>query len=144
MMLQCNIMSHWLGTFIKWSVCVRCGQLIHWGRVMHICVSKIIIIGSDNGLALGRCQAIIWTNAGLSLIGPLGINLSEILIKIQNFSFMKMHLKMSSAKWRLFRLVPNVLRPCHHITYTARMGILLYGVREIWFWNLQKSYIESK
>ena len=32
------------------------------------------------------------------LIRPLGTNLSEILIKIQNFSFTKMYLKMPSAK----------------------------------------------
>ena len=30
------------------------------------------------------------------------MNFSEILIKIQNFSFTKMHLKISSAKWRPF------------------------------------------
>ena len=34
--------------------------------------------------------------------GPLGTNFSEILIIIQNFSFTKMHLKISSAKWRPF------------------------------------------
>ena len=32
----------------------------------------------------------------------LGTNFSEIQIKIQNFSFMTMHLKMSSGKWRPF------------------------------------------
>ena len=31
---------------------------------MHICVDKLTIIGSDNGLSPGRRQAIIWTNAG--------------------------------------------------------------------------------
>ena len=31
----------------------------------HICVSKLIIIGSDNGLSHGRRQAIIWSNAGI-------------------------------------------------------------------------------
>ena len=35
-------------------------------------------------------------------IGPLGTNFNEILIKIQNFSFTEMHLKLSSAKWRPF------------------------------------------
>ena len=30
----------------------------------HICVGKLTIIGSNNGLSPGRCQAIIWTNAG--------------------------------------------------------------------------------
>ena len=30
-----------------------------WGRVMHMCISKLIIIGSDNGLLPGQHQAII-------------------------------------------------------------------------------------
>ena len=51
-------------------------SLTHWGRVTHICVSKLTIIGSDNGLSPGRRQAIIWTNAGIMLIGSLGTNLS--------------------------------------------------------------------
>ena len=33
-------------------------------------------IGSDNGLSPDQCQAIIWTNAGILLIGPLGTNFS--------------------------------------------------------------------
>ena len=75
----------------------------------HICVSKLTIIGSDNGLSPDRRQAIIWTNAGLLLIGPLEINVSEILIKILTFSFMKMPLKVSSAKQRPFCLSLSVL-----------------------------------
>ena len=72
--------------------------LTHWGRVTHICVSKLTIICSDNGLSPGRRQAIIWTNAGILLIRTLGTNFSEIAIKIQTFSLKKMRLKMSSAK----------------------------------------------
>ena len=72
--------------------------LTHWGRVTHICVGNLTIIGSDNGLSPGRRQAIIWTNAGILLIGPLRTNFSEIVIGIQTFSFKKMHLKTSSAK----------------------------------------------
>ena len=53
----------------------------HWGWVTHICVSKLTIIASDNGLSPGRRQAIIWTNAGILSIGPLGTNFSEILIE---------------------------------------------------------------
>ena len=83
--------------------------LTHWGRVTHICVSKLTITGSDNGLSPERRQAIIWTNAGILLIGPLGTNFSGTSIEIQIFSFKKMHLKMSSAKWRLFRLGLNEL-----------------------------------
>ena len=67
-------------------------------------------MGSDNGLSPGRRQAIIWTNAGLLLIGPLETNFSEILIEIHTFSFKKMHLKMASVKWRPFYLGLNVLR----------------------------------
>ena len=72
-------------------------QLTHWGRVTHICVGKLTNIGSDNGLSPGRRQAIIWTNAGILLMGPLGTNFGEFLIVIHTFSFNKMHLKMSSA-----------------------------------------------
>ena len=81
----------------------------HWGRVTHICVSKLTIIGSDNVLSPGRRQAIIWNNAGILLIKPLGTYLSEILSEIHTFSFRKMHLKTSSAKWRPFCLGLNVL-----------------------------------
>ena len=45
--------------------------LTHWGRVTHICVGKLTIIGSDNGLSPDRRQAIIWTNDGILLIGHL-------------------------------------------------------------------------
>ena len=78
----------------------------------HICVRKITIIGSDNGLSPGRRQAIIWTNVGILLIGPLGTNFSEILIEIYIFSFKKMNLKMLSGKWRPFCLCLNVLSNC--------------------------------
>ena len=84
--------------------------LTRWGRVTHICVSKLTIIGSDNGLSPDRRQAIIWTNAGLLLIGPLGTNFSEILINILTFSFKKMRLKVSSAKRRPFCVGLNVLK----------------------------------
>ena len=86
------------------------GWLTHWGWVTHICVAKLTIITSDNGLSPGRRQAIIWTNAGMLLIRPLGTNFNEILIEIHTFSFKKIHLKMSSAKWRSFCLGLNVLR----------------------------------
>ena len=64
---------------------------------IHVYVPlKWVIIGSDNGVSPVRRQTIIWTNAGILLIGPLGTNFSEILIGIQTFSFKKLHLKMSS------------------------------------------------
>ena len=86
-----------------------CKSLTHWGWVTHICVSKLTIIGVDNGLLPGPRQAIICTKAGISLIGFLGTNFIVILIVIQKVSFNKMHLKMTSAKWRPFCLGLNVL-----------------------------------
>ena len=83
--------------------------LTHWGRVTHICVSNLTITGPDNGLSPGRRQDIIWINAGILLIGPLGTNFNEISIEINTFSFKKMHLKMSSGKWQPFCLGLNVL-----------------------------------
>ena len=85
------------GVAIAWTK-----HLTHWGRVTHISVGNLIIIGSDNGWAPGRRQAIIWTNAGLLLIRTLGTNFNEILSGIHTSSFRKLHLKMSSAKWLPF------------------------------------------
>ena len=62
---------------------------------MHIFVSKLNIIGSDNGLSPDQHQAIIWTNAEILLIGPLRTKFSGILIAIDTFSFLKRHLKMA-------------------------------------------------
>ena len=95
------------------SLCFQ--TLTHWGRVthIHVCVSKLTIFGLDNGLSPDRRQAIIWTNAGILLIGSLRTNFSEILIGILTFSFKKMHLKISSAKWRPFCFGLKVLM-CFH------------------------------
>ena len=83
--------------------------LTHWGRVTHICVSNLTIIGSDNGLAPTRHQAIIWTSAGILLIGHLGRKINEILSNILTFSFTKIRFNVSSAEWQPFCLGLNVL-----------------------------------
>ena len=75
----------------------------------HICISKLTVIGSHNGLSPGRREAIIWTNAEILFIEPLGTNFSDVLIGIITSSFKKMHLKVSSAKRRPFCLSLNVL-----------------------------------
>ena len=79
----------------------------------HICVSKLTVIGSDNGLSPHRRQAIIWTNAGLLSIRTSGTNFSEILIEILAFSLKKMRLKVSSGKWRPFCFGLNELTSLH-------------------------------
>ena len=72
---------------------------------------KIFNLSSDNGLSPGRHQAIIWTNAGILLFEPRGIRLSELLIEIKTFLFTETHLKLWSAKWRLYGLRPIDRKP---------------------------------
>ena len=78
---------------LGWNKTLFSPNLTHYGRVTHICVCKLTII---------------WSNAGILLIGSLGTNFSETSIAVQTFSFKKMHLKMSSAKWRPLCLGLNV------------------------------------
>ena len=75
--------------------------LTHWGRVTHNCVGELTIIGSDNGLSPERRQAIIWANAGILLIEPLGTKLQSNLnrnwnIFIQENVFQNVVWKMSA------------------------------------------------
>ena len=93
----------------KLKIFIFTSILTPWGRVTHICFSKLTIIDSDDGLSPERRQANIWNNAGILLIGTLRTSFSEILSKIHTFSFKKMHLKTSSAKRRPFCLGLNVL-----------------------------------
>ena len=114
--------------------------LTHWGRVTHICASNLTIIGSDNGLQPGQRHAIIWTNAGILLIGPLGTNFSEILIEINTFPFKNIHLKMSSGKWWSFCLGLNVLTywglDKWSILKTKVSDVISQGLIEYIYWSL--------
>ena len=94
---------------------------------MHICISNLTIIGSYNGLAPGRCQTIIWTNAGILLSGPLGRNFSEILIKTHIFSFRKMRLKMLSGKWQLCCLGHSVLTHWGRVMHICASKLTING-----------------
>ena len=90
----------------------------------HICVSKLTIIGSDNGLSPGRRQAIIWTNDGLLLIGPLGTNFSEILIEINTFSFKNIFIQENTFEnvvWKIAAICLglNMLNYCSLIEILA-------------------------
>ena len=116
------VFRHFLNWLPVWA------SLTHWGRVTHICVSKLTIIASDNGLSPDRHQAIIWTNAGLLLIGPFGTNFSEILTEIIIFSFKKLRLKVLSAKRRPFCLGLNVLTPIDEINSGTIIYVVLLSV----------------
>ena len=85
---------------------------------MYMYISKLTMIGSDNGLSPGRCPAIIWNNAGILLIGPLGTHYS-VWIEIDTFSFKKICLKMLSEKWWPFSLSLSVLKRFVLVTLTG-------------------------
>ena len=84
-----------------WSLTHICVTRPQWVNSLR---SDEAFIRSDNDLSPGRCQAIIWISAGILLIRTLGTNFKEIVNKIHAFSFNKMHLEMSSAKWQQFCL----------------------------------------
>ena len=65
----------------------------------HICVGKLNIIGSGNGLSPGRHQAIILTITGILLIGPPETNFNEFIIEINALLFTKIRLKYWAGKW---------------------------------------------
>ena len=96
--------------------------LTHWGRVTHICVGKLTIIGSDNGLSPGRRQAIIWTNAGILLIRPLGIKLQwnfnrNSNIFIQENALENVVCQMASICLGLNVLTLSVLHECQIVSF---------------------------
>ena len=98
-------------------------ELTHWDRMPHICVSKQIIIGSDNGLSPGRRLAIIWHNAAILLIGPLATYFNEILNEINIFSFNIF--ENVSSKRRPFCLCVSVLKD--HLLQTTKRGWIAPG-----------------
>ena len=96
-----------------------------------------VSIGSDDGLSPIRHQSIIWTKADILLIEPLKTNFRGILIENHIFPLIKMHLKLSSAKWQTFCLALDLLitvtmnTPGSHIVYC---GYVLHSVHSsLWY-----------
>ena len=113
----------------------------------HIWVGNRTIIGSDNGLSLCRRQAIIWSNAGILLIGSLGTNFGDILIEILTFSFKKKRLKVSVAELQPFCLGLNVLTLTTAVKKTLNIGqgwvytpyktaaVIIYPCHNLYCWS---------
>ena len=91
-----------------WSVmCLQMSyHLTYWGRVTHICVSKLTSSALDIGLSPGRHEAIIWTNAGIFLIrtrlrNKLQWNLKQYsCIFIQESAF-------ENVVWKMAAILPR-------------------------------------
>ena len=91
---------------------------------MHICVSKLSIIGSDNSLSSGRCQANTWTNDGILLIWPVGTNFGDqnLFVFVHEYAFEYVIWKMASICFSI-----NVFKRPLEIMYTDWRIVTLGG-----------------
>ena len=86
------IMFWWFIAESRWEM----QYLTHWGRVMHICVSKLTITGPDNGLsAPSHYLNQYWNIVNSNLRNKLQWNFN----RKPYISFRKVHFNMTSAKW---------------------------------------------
>ena len=79
----------------------------YWGRMTHLCISKLSLHCFKWWLSPDRRQTVIWTNVDLLLIEHVGTNFREVWIRIQHFLLKKINLKVSSARWRPFLYRPR-------------------------------------
>ena len=105
-------------------------KLTHWDRVTHICISKLTIIGSDNGLLPGQRQAIIWTNARILLIG-----LTSLLLQ-NDYTWSWQQSLCKYTKNGNWGHIPWHFR----LDYSARHGLLQRNVTRTavsWKWHVK-------
>ena len=81
-------------------------DLTRWGRLTHMSQYTNHHWFRYHGLSPGRRQAIIWTNAGILLVGPLGTNSSIIFVQENGFESVvcKMASILSRLQWVKMRL----------------------------------------
>ena len=94
-------------------------NLTHWGRVTHICVGKLINIGSDNGLSPGRRQAnhlsLCWNIVNSTLRNKLQWNINRNwYISIQENAFENVVCEMSAILSR-----PQCVKAWNNLCATA-------------------------
>ena len=100
-------------------------RLTYNGRLTHICVNETIFIGPDNSLSYGPRQAIIWTNVW-NIVNCTPRNRRQWNINQNSYILLKkMHLKMSSAKWRQICLGLKVLTRTHCGLATRSLVLVL-------------------
>ena len=89
---------------------------------LHICVSKLTRIGSDYGLKPDRRQGIIWTNAGILLIGPYQ-NIFQCNLNRNLYFFIKEN-TFENVVWKWWPLCQslNVLSARHNQTSDVDNG----------------------
>ena len=74
-------------TFNHWFHAIQVNtSLTHWCRVTYICVSKLNIVGSDNGL-FGRRQAVNWTKDEMLLPKQTVVKFKAKFIHLNAFEY---------------------------------------------------------
>ena len=121
-MLTCHPVIH----MVSWSINLGTGtRLISaslWYMVSERDICWLLWITS---------QAIIWTNAGILLIGPLATNFSEILIEIYIFSFKKTHMKNGVCEMVSILSQPQWVNICHFfILHTTTEESYIVGLEQ--------------
>ena len=94
-------------SMIDCHICCLANGLTHWRWMMPICIGKLIIIGSDNGLSLGKATSHYLNQRWLIVNWT---NFSEIRNEILTFSFKQLHLKLSSAKMAAILSQPQYVK----------------------------------
>ena len=126
----------------------------HWGRVTHICVSKLTISDSDNGLSPGRRQAIIWINAGILSIPSQRTSVkfkSRFNIFIQENPFENVVWKMAAilsrlqcvniicarGKWGELKVIDRgIIGSCGQCRFWRIFMTAVITARNSWQWSL--------
>ena len=109
------------------------GDITHCGLVMSVILAHFV---SGNDLLPIWCQVITWTSAILISIRTWRPNFNLILIKFWTFSFKKIHLKLSSAKWLPFfsnsvlRIMKNNNSYCQ---VACQAAFVIKGGWEYWY-----------
>ena len=107
----------------------------------QICVSKLAIIVSDNGLSPRRGQANVWTSAGMLLIGPLETIFQSVKFwsKFIHFHSRKCIWKRRLRNGRPFCLGLNVICTMHkeaHVKKSKFLKILKFCVISQIYWTV--------
>ena len=101
------------GCLITWC-------LTHLLLVPHICVSEL---GSGNGLAPNRRQAITWTNAGLFSIGSWEQFSVKLQLEFYHFDSRKCFCNCRLPKWWPFCPQGRWFKGCSKGCHKASLGL---------------------
>ena len=109
---QCS----WWWNIANWTLKSKLQCNFNWNSNIFIEENIFKNIVCETVAILSRERWVDNLHAEFPLLVSYETNFSEILIKIQNFSFQEMYLKLFSAKWQPF--CSSLFESCHYMTIT--------------------------